>query len=383
MPRNVITADDGGSTDPLYTTEALTALAEQLKKISSVYADKPLTDGNPMDLLNQDEQGAVQEGNQIFDYWQQNGQIAPVASTGGTIAGGTGGTGAIPEGVRLPSVETFRNIISLALGIKANEPWISSLFDVAKKYITDGVDYTSPIFADILLNDQNAPQEFKDRFKGIFALRAKGAKFIPSIAEYIRAEKDFGTMFRNAGLKDLDNSDFFATLVENEVDFETATKMVDNVYKTVEGADDALKRELKTYFPTLSNNDLAKSLLLGKEGVDQLSRKITQAGISSEATVRGLSSRLSVEDLAKRGVTREDAAKGYSAVAEDLNPYSKLSAIYDSQNPADVQTELESENLLGVQSKRKKKIVQQEVGAFSGSGSLLASQNRKNSAFQQ
>lgn len=277
----------------------------------------------------------------------------------------------IPSGGKAPSFDVFRNIISIAIGANSNEPWIRALYDVAKNYLDDGtISPADPMLPDILLNDKNAPKEFKDRFKGIFALRAKNARFIPSVADYIKAEKDFGIMFRNAGLRDLDNPDFFAQIVENEVDYETASNLINDVYQTINMADTALKNELRTFFPNLAPNDLAKGLLLGKEGQEELALKISQAEIKSEATVRGIQSRLSIADLARRGLTRGQAAEGFESVATELQPLSRLSQIYERQqaaSPETIQTELETEAFLGQQSKRKRRLAQQEIAAFSGS----------------
>lgn len=285
------------------------------------------------------------------------------------------GDGTIPKGSMAPSFDVFKNIISVALGAKADEPWIKDLYSVAKKYLDDGtISPNDSMLPDLLLNDQNAPQSFKDRFKGIIDLRAKGARFIPSVADYIKAEKDFGTMFRNAGLKDLDNSNFFATLVANEVDYATASNMVSKVYQTIDNADAALKRELQVFFPGLQKSDLAKSLLLGGEAIDELSTKISTAEIKSEATARGIMGRLDAADLARRGLTRAEAAAGYEVVSQELNPLTRLTQIYDRSNaakPEDVQTELESEALLGQQSKRKQRLVRQETANFAGSAGTV------------
>lgn len=293
-----------------------------------------------------------------------NNFITPDSSGGGS-------TGVISTGGKAPSLEVFRNIISLALGARANEPWIGALYNVAKRYLDDGtLSANDPMLPDILLNDQNAPQEFKDRFRGIFALRDKGARFIPSVADYIKAERDFGNLFRNAGLQDLDNSNFFAQIVENEVDYATASNLINNVYQTINMADESLKRELKTFFPTLQPNDLAKSLLLGKQGEEELALKINQAAITSEATVRGITARLNTADLARRGVTRGQAAEGFENIAQELQPLTRLSQIYERQQaatPETIQTELEQEQFLGQTSRRRRRLAEQEIAAFAGS----------------
>lgn len=75
------------------------------------------------------------------------------------------------------------------------------------------------------------------------------------------------------------------------------------------------------------------------------------------------------------------AATGYENIAEQLRPTEKLSGIYESglgtaATAQQIQSELESEQFLGMASQRRKRVAEQEVAAFRGQSGLTATSLR-------
>lgn len=213
---------------------------------------------------------------------------------------------------------------------------------------------------------------FKQRFKGNEGRRAAGlAEYDP--ATYLRAEEQYADILNSYGLTGLARRDTFASLIGGLVSAEEARSRVVNVYDRIRNADQALRQQLDPLFSAgITQEQLAESLLLGKEGAASLQRKIGQAEIRAEAATRGLTSRLSDVELERMGVTRQQAAAGFERVAQELTPLTRLREIYE--RPAvttgiaeQTQTELEQEAFMGLQSQRRKRLIEQEAATFSGS----------------
>lgn len=220
--------------------------------------------------------------------------------------------------------------------------------------------------------------EFKERFAGMDKYNKNFAADIAAGRKaqvvdpftYLELEKDYQEVLTRYGLGDLANTNTYAELIGNDVSVQEATDRVANVFDKINNADQLLKTQLQTYFPTLGTTDFAKALLTGKNPDDmakQLERKYKRAEISSEMTRFNLQpSQTIATDLETLGVTREEARTGFGKVAESLQPLSKLAQIYEGTT-AGIEEELTSEQFRGLQSQRRKKLTEQEKATFGGS----------------
>jgi hypothetical protein len=114
-----------------------------------------------------------------------------------------------------------------------------------------------------------------------------------------------------------------------------------------------------------------------------LQNRITRAEIGVEAKQAGIVSKLGTQALQEAGVDRTQARKGFQALAEYQRTAGTGMAqaqqmFGDTTRPEDLQTELESEALLGQTSKTRKRLESQARAQFSGqSGISTGSLKRK------
>jgi hypothetical protein len=223
---------------------------------------------------------------------------------------------------------------------------------------------------------------WKKRFAGNELLRQAGfAEFTPS--EYLMMEKSYSQILANTGMGDLARRETFTSLIGGNVSVAELQDRVNLAYERVLNADDQLSQELQKLreFGGLSNADIAKSLLMGKDGAAVLQRKIAAAEISSEASRRGLTSSIDPNELVTLGVSRREAAQGFEAVAQATPALQQLANIYGSQTEG-LQQELEKEQFTGLQSERRKKLSRKEIASFagqSGTASVSLQRNRAGS----
>jgi hypothetical protein len=234
---------------------------------------------------------------------------------------------------------------------------------------------------------QNTP-EYKTRFAGIEKYKQNFASDIaagkkaaqPSPADYIAYEKQAQNVLNRFGLAGLANQETYADLIGGDVSILEVTERITDVYDRIQNADDVLKTQLSSYFPTYGTSDFARALLTGKTPQDmasQLKRRLTAAEISSEASRAGLATNAErAEQLQSMGVSRTLARAGYSKIAEQKGITEKLGSIY-GQDVTDIQTELEAEQFQGLASQRRKKLEQTEQATFAGrSGTSQVSLSR-------
>jgi hypothetical protein len=224
------------------------------------------------------------------------------------------------------------------------------------------------------LEIQTTP-EYKARFAGIEKYKQNFASDIaagkkaaqPTPAEYISYEKQAQNVLNRFGLADLANQETYADLIGGDVSITEVTERITNVYDRIQNADDVLKTQLSTYFPTYGTSDFARALLTGKTPQDmasQLKRRLTTAEIASEATRAGLMTNAErAQQLEQMGVSRNLARTGFSKIAEQQPVLEKLGGIYGEQVS---QEELEAEQFQGLASARRKRLEATERASFTG-----------------
>ena len=217
---------------------------------------------------------------------------------------------------------------------------------------------------------------YKKRFAANTDRIAKGLSAL-SPAEYIGLEDQYQSIMRNYGLPasyytkgDLGIQEGFNKLLANDV---SATELEDRVMTAqsrVINANPEIKQALRSFYPDITDGDILAYTLDPTKALTDIKRKVTAAEIGGAALGAGLkTSQTAAEGLAGYGVTKDQAQKGYSAIAEFLPTGQKLSEIYQESPYTQTQAEQEIFNLANSAeaAKKRKRLSQLETGSFSGS----------------
>lgn len=314
--------------------------------------------------------------------------------TGGTSGGSTGtigvtSTGSVSSAPTAPTgptlaMDTFRSTLALMFGDEAKmAAWVSDLYNVVSKYYKTGSSMSEAL--NLSLQDARSKPELKrftDRFKGVFDLQdrlQKGeAVYVPTIAEYTQIQTKMGEVFNAAGLGELASLEFTGTLIGKNLSAATVSNYITNVFDTIDNADVALKKTMAEYFPMVTRADLAKTLLLGDQGVQELEQKIKGIQVKSAAQQQGLMS-TDPFNLAKMGVTYAQAQSGYSNIAQNLQTFENLQERYGMNPPgtASAMQTLEAATFGGPGKaeavKRVQTAARKERNVFSGSTGVTGS----------
>jgi hypothetical protein len=277
----------------------------------------------------------------------------------------------------------FGRIFAQLTGIDpAKNSWVNSLYSVAKKYVdTNLVAYNDPTIYDLVLTDTESPElaGFRDRFSVYLNQRneaiAKGTKpEFQSMSEYVQTEKAYASVLRSKpAFADLATDENIKRFISGKTSVDEVQARIDNAYAAIYTADQALKDQIKEQFPSLNDDDLAKSLVTGSTDSVQQKIKFGAAGIAASAKVAGIQAQSDLEDLAKQGVTREGALKGFQQVARERTGIQQAARTFGATAPT--QKELEAEALTGAESASAKRLRSQARAQFGGqtgitSGSL-------------
>jgi hypothetical protein len=274
------------------------------------------------------------------------------------------------------AIDVLRESIKVYFTQSGDESFVAELSSIIDDYAKQGYDAST---ISVLL-PQTAP--YQTRFSGNKGRLAAGLSAL-SAKDYIDAENDYNEILTRFNLRDLAKRDTFSNLISGQVSAAELTDRVVNVYDRIRNADPALRAEMDRVEALsrgqLSDADFAKALLTGETGANELKRKISTAEISAEARQRNLSVQRA-EQLQQLGVDRQQARAGFETIAQAQPTFEKLAGIYDREvlGAEESQTELEQEVFQGMQSQRRKRLVEQEAASFSGasglSGSALSTQ---------
>jgi hypothetical protein len=280
----------------------------------------------------------------------------------------------------------FARIFTQLTGIdSARNPWVNSLYTVAKKYVdTNLVAYNDPTIYDLVLTDTESPElaGFRDRFSVYLAQRndaiATGTQpEFSNISDYIQTERSYASVLRSkTAFADLATDANIKQFISGKTSVDEVQERINNAYYAVTTADQALKDQIKREFPSLTDDDLARSLVTGTTDSVQQKIKFGSAAIKVEAAAAGIASSLNTEDLARRGVTREKAMTGFQQVARERSGIQQASRMFGETGPT--QAELESEALTGAESASAKRLRSQARAQFGGTtGITTGSLGRK------
>lgn len=271
------------------------------------------------------------------------------------------------------AAERRRNEIEAAKGLARQFGLDESIFDRIVSLVQDGFE------GDALRLQLRATEEYKRRFYGNELLKQRFPQ-LPQLEpqDYIRLEQDYANLMASFGASDLANRNNFAELIGNQVSAGELQSRFQNAVVKVRNADPALKSQLGRIFPGITDTDLAKSLLLGKDGSDYLARQVRTAEVGAEAETFGLGFERA-GFLEQLGVTRERAREGFSTISRQLPTLEKLGSIF-REDVTGFQEELEQEQFQSIESRRRRRLVESEEALFSAEtglgSSALRSQTR-------
>lgn len=217
--------------------------------------------------------------------------------------------------------QVFRQIMGAYFNLATEGSWIDSLFASAKKYYDQ--DITGDTAVELLLREENAPAQFKNRFSAYLNTNAKrtAAGMAPefsSLADYVATERAYSNRLRTyPGFQDLATQDNIKKFIENEISVDEVGARIDNAYFAINTADQALKDQIKVQFPSIDDNDLARALVTGTTDSLQQKIKFGAAAIGAEAATAGIQLQSDLQDLAKQGITREVARTATQRMARE------------------------------------------------------------------
>lgn len=264
--------------------------------------------------------------------------------------------------------QIFRQIMGAYFNLATDANWIDALFDNAKKYYDQ--DITGDAAIELLLREENAPKQFKDRFSAYLNTNAKrsAAGMAPefgSLAEYVATEKAYTNKLKSYGaFADLATQENVKKFIENEVSVDEVANRIDNAYYAINTADQALKEQIKKQFPSLNDDDLARSLVTGSTDSIQQKIKFGAAAIGAEAATAGIQAASDLQELSKQGITREQARTGFQRMAQEQSGIRQAARTFGRQVS---QQELEQE-AFGMKPSTTAKALRSQARAEFGGG---------------
>ena len=211
---------------------------------------------------------------------------------------------------------------------------------------------------------------YKARFAGNEAL-VKAGKNALSEYDYLQQENAYDEYFKAYGVGNLSTRAQKATLIGNSVSALEVDKRLNLAVKRVQGSDPEILKQLKAYYPTITDKDLVSYFLNPEATRIDLERKVTASEISSAAVGQGFTrgTSLSALDLADYGVDRAAALEGYANVAGVLPEATKLGDIYGETGIKYNQMTAEEEYLKSsdVAKRKRTTLASKERASFEGS----------------
>jgi hypothetical protein len=220
-----------------------------------------------------------------------------------------------------------------------------------------------------ILNMRSVPA-YQKRFAGNQAL-LKAGKNALSEYDYIQQENAYDEYFKAYGVGNLSTRAQKATLIGNSVSALELDKRLNLAVKRVQNSDPQILKQLKAYYPTITDKDLVSYFLNPEATRVDLERKVTASEISSAAVGQGFASGTSMSalELADYGVDRAGALEGYANIASVLPEATKLGNIYSETGVKYTQQTGEEEYLQASDAAKRKRniLASKERANFEGS----------------
>lgn len=225
---------------------------------------------------------------------------------------------------------------------------------------------------------QDSP-EYQQRFAANQARIKKGLQVL-SPSEYLTAEDSYRQVLRAYGLQQFDNDAYVQKFIANDISATEFSNRVATAVQRVQNADPAIITQLGQYYG-IGQKDLVAYVLDPEQQLQKIQRQVSAAEIGVAAARQGLQPGVAVaEQLAAQGVDQGMAQKGYATIADILPTATKLSEIYGATLDTYGQAEAEQEvfNQLASAQRKRQKLTEREIAAFSGSSGALKSSQSSN-----
>lgn len=277
---------------------------------------------------------------------------------------------------------TFANTVALLMGeTNASEPWVEELRQLAQGFINSGSEPEEAI--NLALRDAKAKgkaSKFVQRFDAIFKLQDRlnsgEAVQVPSIADYVKSEQALGDVFRNMGMPELATQTVMSKVLgEANKSVAEATLIITDIFGAIDNAPSALKADLQALAPGVDRTGIAKALLLGKDGILELTKKVASISQVSAAKSQGVTiSSAMGSDLAAGGAEYGTSLTKFGEVKrlERGQSLGRMSNINFTQDDAIASTF----NSNAAADEKIRKIEEEERNRFAARNGRLASQNR-------
>lgn len=282
--------------------------------------------------------------------------------------------------------EVFLNILSGIFGADVDASVINELWEGYSKYYKQDATIDKGLVPDLLIGKKvdgvDVTPLFNKEFATFLKVKADPTSGINTLAEFTTARKQYATLMRDFGVGDLATKDNLNKFFDQNISYSTVYSRMQAAYDAINNADDFVKQNLGSL--NLRNSDLARAIMLGTEGATELSNRIKTAEILAAGLETGYQTTLDVAGLVKAGtgINRDYARQAFAKTKQELGSYT-AAAERAGISTADLQKELESENVLGMASQRRKKIQAAEQNLFSGtSGTFAGSLGSKMAAGQ-
>lgn len=244
------------------------------------------------------------------------------------------------------SEEAFINTLKLLMGsAEASKPYVKELYKLVSKYYKSGSSIPDSI--NLALYDAQENKlipEFTNRFSGIFKLRDRRAAGeildVPTLAEYIKSQEALAEVFRSTNLSELATETFLNEVMGTGKSVAASTKIITDVYDAIRLAPEDWKNMVKTKIPFATEPMLAKALLLGAKGADELERDVNRYGIMASAQSQGLTvGEETAGQLLAKGAGYSSSKPQFGRVAQILPEAQRLTSIEDRLEGKNVYTQ--------------------------------------------
>ena len=315
--------------------------------------------------------------------------------SGTSIFGNVAGTST----TRTLGRDQFKNSLALFFGAaEAAKPWVDALYDVVSKFYRTGSDVNES-FNLALQDARNNPalKPFTDRFKGIYALQdlklTGKPVLVPTIAEYVVSQAKMADVLNEANLGNLATDEFTTELISKGNSVSTVADKIAKAYLRIDMAPKAIKDTFSRYFPTVDRPTLARTLLLGEKGVNELVDELEKYEVLAAAEQQGLGAinraggvtEERAKEYARTGGTFSSLLPKFGQIATALPTTTKLSQISKVEDVGQVGLEKAIISQSAKELEKLQQLTEQEEARFrakSGRAELgLASQRRANRAF--
>lgn len=273
--------------------------------------------------------------------------------TGGTGTGtGTAGTGlssGLPfTGTTGPTLakDVFKATLGLFFGAdEMAKPWVDQLYTSMSKFYKTGTTVEEAY--NLAVQDvRNNPEmaEFTKRFKGIYDLQdlrqAGKPVTVPTVAEYVATQSKMADVLRASNLGELATEEFLTGIIGKAIPASVFAERVTKIFDRIDFAPNEVKETIRTYYPNLTREQIAKAIIGGEKATKELEREVAgyevlaaakQQGLGAGATLPGGVTVERATELGALGETYQSALGKFGRVAQALPTVTKLGEISGTQ----------------------------------------------------